>query len=231
MARWNNTIQTSDEIARFKRDVVLRESGRLFNKGGYHNTSLDDIAKALGVSKGTLYNYVSDKQEILFAFHNMAMDIGERALDMAGESELDGLSKIKLGISTYIRDIGEELGGYGVVAEVGALKTGDREKIVVRRDTLDAKFMALIQQGVADGSIRDLDPKMALFTFLGTIQLIPNWFSPEGRLSASEVAEAITDILIYGMAGQYEPDSSVQTKHAAAIPGKARARSAKRGKG
>ena len=212
MARWNNTALTSEEISRFKRDVVLRESGRLFNRNGYHNTSLDDIALALGVSKGTLYNYVTDKQEILFAFHNMGMDIGERAIAAARDIKENGLGKIRFAVVTYIRDVGEELGGYGVVAEIGALKTAEREKIVKRRDALDRSFTALIEEGMADGSLRRVDPKMALFTFLGVFQIIPNWFSPDGRLSSSEVADAIADVLLYGMAGPSVSEDAIEQK-------------------
>ena len=201
MARWNNAAQTNAEVTRFKRDAVLRESGRLFSRKGYHNTSLEEIASALGVSKGTLYNYVSDKQEILFAFHNMGMDIGERVALQAEESEQNGAGKIRFAIATYIAEVSEELGGYGVVAEIGALKPADRAAVLERRDSLDRRFIRMVEEGVADGSLRDVDPRMCVFTFLGAMQLVPNWFSPEGRLTGREVAESIADILVNGMAG------------------------------
>ena len=200
MPRWNNNLQVSDEITRIKREAVLRESGRLFNKQGYHNTSLDDIAHALAVSKGTLYNYVRDKQEILFAFHQEGQGLGERAAQLAEVSGLDGAGMIQLAISTYIANVNEELGGYGVIAEIGALRPTDRKQIVARRNKLDQRFMRMVERGMADGSIREVDPRMLVFTFLGAIQLIPNWFSPEGRLTGREVAEAITDILMNGLA-------------------------------
>lgn len=201
MARWNNAAQTSAEVTRFKREAVLRESGRLFSRQGYHNTSLEEIAAALGVSKGTLYNYVSDKQEILFAFHNMGMDIGERVATAAEESDLSGAERIRFAISTYIAEVSEELGGYGVIAEIGALKPEDRQAIVARRDKLDRRFIQMVEDGVADGSLRDVDARMCVFTFLGAMQLVPNWFSPEGRLTGRQVADSIADILINGMAG------------------------------
>ena len=205
MPRWNNKLQINDEIVRYKRDAVMRESGRLFNEKGYHNTSLDDIATALAVSKGTLYNYVSDKQEILFAFHQMGLELGERAAGLAEASDLDGANKMRLAVSTFIAEVTEQLGGYGVIAEIGALKPSDRKVIVARREQLDRRFRSIVEQGMKDGSLRDVDPKMLVFTMLGALQLIPNWFSPHGRLSGPEVADAITDILLYGLA---TPDAS-----------------------
>src|SRR5215471_9955509 len=49
-----------------KREAVIRAAAHAFNRKGYHNTSLDDIAAALDVTKPTVYYYVSNKEELLF---------------------------------------------------------------------------------------------------------------------------------------------------------------------
>lgn len=200
MSRWQNALQTSDEIFLLKRRTVLKESGRLFSRQGYHNTSLDDVAKELGVAKGTLYKYVTDKQEILFEFHKMALDIGDRTHAAALADGESGADKLRLAIHGYIAAVNEELGGYGVIAELQALRPKDRETIVERRDNFDAGFVEIILGGIADGSLRDIDAKVAIFTFMGALQIMPRWYSPTGRLSATEVADEMTDILMNGLA-------------------------------
>ena len=182
-----------------KRLAVLRESGRIFSRRGFHNTSLAEVAEQLDVSKGTLYNYVKDKQEILFEFHKLALDIGERAMDAAEAANENGAGKLRIGIREYIAQVNEELGGYGVIAEVGALKPADRQEVIRRRDAFDARFVELVAVGRRDGSLRHIDPKMAVFTFMGALQTIPNWFSPKGRLTGEAVAEQMTDLLMNGM--------------------------------
>lgn len=199
VARWKNAVRTEDEIFRVKRDAVLRESGRIFNKRGYHNTSLAEIAKALDVSKGTLYNYVKDKQDILFEFHKMALAIGDRAVVAGMATEGSGAAKLATTIRTYIAILNEEMGGYAAIAEIGALKPHDRKEIVARRDHFDACFVEMVKEGIDDKSLRQIDAKMAVMTFMGALQAIPNWFSPEGRLSAAEVADRMTDLLLNGM--------------------------------
>src|ERR1700733_9675027 len=49
-----------------KREAVIRAAAHAFNRKGYHNTSLDDIAAALEVTKPTVYYYVTNKEELLF---------------------------------------------------------------------------------------------------------------------------------------------------------------------
>ena len=57
-----------DHQRNLKREAVLRAAASAFNRRGYANTSLDDIAAMLGVSKPTLYQYFGSKQEILYRF-------------------------------------------------------------------------------------------------------------------------------------------------------------------
>jgi AcrR family transcriptional regulator len=198
MARWKNASHLNE--FQLKRDTVLRESGRIFNREGFHNTSLDDVANHLDVSKATLYNYVKDKQEMLFEFHKMALIIGDEAMEMARKVEASGAGKLRVAIREYIAMVTERLGGYGVIAELGALKPLDRQEIIAGRERFDKRFVALLAIGVKDGSLRPIDPKMAVFAFMGALQTIPNWFSPNGRLSGAEVAERMTDLLMNGMA-------------------------------
>ena len=49
-----------------KREAVIRAAAREFNRKGYHNTSLDDIAARLEVTKPTVYYYVTSKEQLLF---------------------------------------------------------------------------------------------------------------------------------------------------------------------
>jgi AcrR family transcriptional regulator len=199
MPHWKNDQQTNDDVQRVKRDAVIKEAGRAFSKRGYHNTSLDDVAKALQVSKGTLYNYVKDKHEILFKCHEMALDIGDRAFDFSKEHPGSGAAVLEATLSRYIELLTDELGACGVLMEVDALRPEEREKIARRRNLFEKSFVKMIQKGVKDGSMRSVDPKLAVFTFMGAINWMPRWFSPDGRLSGAEVAKQMTDLLLTGL--------------------------------
>ena len=199
MPRWKNELQTNDEIQRLKRDAVIREAGRAFSKRGYHNTSLDDVAKSLQVSKGTLYNYVTDKQEILYECHQMALDIGERAFKLAKEHPGTGAQVLEATLCGYIEMLTGELGACGVLMEVDGLRPQDRERVAARRGSFEKNFVAMLQKGMKDGSLRKIDPKLAVFTFMGAINWMPRWFDPAGRLSGKDVARHMTDLLLTGL--------------------------------
>jgi AcrR family transcriptional regulator len=198
MARWNNSLRTSEEISGLKREAVVRESGRIFSRRGYHNASLDDVAKALKVSKGTLYNYTKDKEEILFQCCSMALDIGETAFEAAKPGR-NGAEKLRITLRNYIAKLHDELGACGVINEIDALKPAHRKTIVARRDDHQQRFVTMLEEGAADGSLRAVDAKLAVYTFMGAIHFIPRWYNPQGRLTNEEIADGMVDLLMNGL--------------------------------
>lgn len=199
MPRWKNSLQTNDDIQRLKRQAVIKEAGRAFGRNGYHNTSLDDVAKALQVSKGTLYNYVKDKQEILYECHAISYTLGQRAIEIGREHGGSGATILRETLLTYIRSLTEELGSFAVLMEVDALRPSDRVKAVKYRDAFEGEFIAMVKLGIADGSLREIDPKLAVYTVMGAINWLPRWYSPEGRLGGEQVAVQMADILVNGL--------------------------------
>src|SRR5882672_5183699 len=64
------------------RQEILRTAARLFQQQGYDGTSMNDVAAALGLSKGGLYHHFQSKDEILFDLMDHAMNITqERVVD------------------------------------------------------------------------------------------------------------------------------------------------------
>jgi AcrR family transcriptional regulator len=227
LGRWNNSLQTNEEVYRLKRRAIVSESGRIFGKQGFHNTSLDDVAKVLKVARGTLYNYVKDKQEILFECHKMALDISDWAHQLAEEQGGTAIVRLRNELYQYTVTLTEEFGFCGILAELESLRPEDRKVIIARRDDVERRFVETLKQGIAEGSVRDVDPKLAVCTFVGAINNIALWYSPDGRLSNIEIADKMVDILLGGLATNASVDLH-KTKKApflasrTTIPGKTR---------
>jgi TetR/AcrR family transcriptional regulator len=57
----------------------------------------------------------------------------------------------------------------------------------------------MVSDGIADGSIRRCDPKLAVFWFMSAVSSIPRWFDPRGELSGEEIADAFVTFLRHGL--------------------------------
>lgn len=202
MARWKNRQGTKDDIQQLKRDAILKAAGSAFSKRGYHNTSLDDVAKSLGISKGTLYNYVRDKQDILGEFHRISNDISDRAFEYGRSKGGTGAQVLSSILNRYILLLTAEMGACGALLEIDALKPQDRARAVKARDEFQQALVEIIETGIRDGSIRQIDPKIAVFTFMGAINWMARWYTPSGRLPGDILAELMTDLLLSGLMTQ-----------------------------
>jgi AcrR family transcriptional regulator len=198
--RWKNVLRTADDVYRIKREAVLREATRIISRQGYHNTSLDDIAEALQVAKGTLYNYVKDKQEILFECHMMSLDLGEAAFSFAESHGSNGYTKLRLMFRAYLTWLNAVLGGGGVASDVTALRLSDQDIVIVRRDEAQERLITYFEQGFADRSLRSIDARLAIYTLMGAVNSIQSWFTPKGRLSLDQLVTGVIDILMRGIA-------------------------------
>ncbi|MEO8559967.1 MAG: TetR/AcrR family transcriptional regulator [Rhodospirillales bacterium] len=200
MARWKAENLGSDQLYKRKRDAVIRQAARAFGEHGFHGTSLDEIAKALSVTKAALYYYVRSKQEILFECHTIALDLGDAALQEAMRTGRTGLERLSIFVKIYIEMLTGELGSCALLTDLSSLTADHRRKIIGRRDHFDIRLRAIIEQGIADESIAGRDTKLTGFLIMGAVNWVPRWFSGDGPRSGTEVAEEFVQMLAMGLA-------------------------------
>lgn len=203
---WRDVVAPQDEQFRLKRDALLREAARAFNERGYHGTSLDDVAAVLGVTKAALYHYVRGKQEILFECHMMAYDLGDQALVHARATGRTGLDRAGLAGRRFIELYTGEMGRFAVLSEHDALEPAQRAAVLARRDAFDRALRGFVEEGIADGSVRPIDPKLAVLFFMGAVNwMATRWFRPDGPMSADEIAAGFEDLFVAAIRADRRP--------------------------
>ena len=170
-----------------KREAVLRAAASAFNRRGYANTSLDDIAATLGVSKPTLYQYFSSKQEILYRCHQLALDQGDAGIALAEVNRGTGLDRLVIYLQTYMRGFFGQIGAGPVLTDVDSLTPANRKKVVERRSRISAATTRFVAQGVKDGSIVNCDPKLASLFALSVVNWMACWYREDGPNTPDEI--------------------------------------------
>lgn len=217
MSRWANAVPNRELQQELKRQAIIREAARIFSRRGCHGATLDDVADRLGVTKPALYRYVRNKHDLLFACHEEAMDIADRALDEGERHGKNGLDKIRIGMGGYLREMIGELGVPVLILEENALQGEAAEKIYARRDAFEARLRGLMEEGMADGSVVRLNPKLAVFMLLGAIHWVTKWYRPDGAWSPEDISDALMELVTRGIAA--EPAARLEAAiHHTAIP-------------
>lgn len=187
-----------------RRNAILRAAAGCFNRQGYHGTTIEDIAARLNVTKGALYYYVRNKEEILFKCHQIALDIGmeglRRAQALAGSPE----DKLRLVLRHYLEGVTDELQGTVVLLEEGMLTPRHFREVVRRRDAFEKGMRAIVEAGIREGVFASRDSKIVTFAILGAANWVSKWYQPAGERSAEEIADILADYLVAGLCQRAE---------------------------
>ena len=177
---------------------VVAAAGRVFREKGYSAATLEEIAAEVGMLKGSLYNYVSSKEELLFAVvRPPAERLLEQVRRLAEQTDpapqrLQRLAEIHVQVlseyfdyaSVYISDVAG-LGRFPVWAEM------DREYVDLTR--------SLIVDGVREGTLSPhLDVTTAPHVLIGSLNWMTRWWDPAGPVPAQEMARRISGVFLDG---------------------------------
>ncbi len=102
------TKEQFENIREKSREKILRTALELFSEKGYKGTSINDIAKAAGISKGLAYNYFENKQQILEAVFQILIEEFSKIF-IAAEKTDDPFEKIKTLIDTTFTELEKEV--------------------------------------------------------------------------------------------------------------------------
>jgi AcrR family transcriptional regulator len=182
-----------------KREAVIRAAARAFNQKGYHNTSLDDIAAALQVTKPTVYYYVSNKEELLFECFLAGVEQIRAGFREARQLDVDARERLNAVLRHYAQAVASEFGWCMVRTEDLDLSPAMSSHIKALKSEIDQGIRRLIREGVQDGSIHPCDPKMTAFALAGALNWIAHWFRENQSLTAAQIADAFITIFETGL--------------------------------
>jgi TetR/AcrR family transcriptional regulator, cholesterol catabolism regulator len=187
-----------------RRSELNREAARLFAEKGYHGTSIGDLAKALGVQKGSLYAHIASKQDLLYETMRDGAAAFHSALDAIPE-ELPAVEKIRLALRGHLHIVADQLEVATVfVREWRYLEGARREEILAERRRYEERFRALFREGRELGELRtDLDDSSAALLALSAANWAYTWLRP-GR-DTDELADRFFAILLDGVRGYATP--------------------------
>lgn len=182
-----------------KRDAVLRAAARLFNEKGFHASSLDELAERLNVTKPTLYYYVKNKDEILFACVHAGLAAVRAGIDDARRAGGSSLHQLRACMRAYAEVVMQDFGMCVIRVGEDPLPIEIRRKLRGLKSEIDLEFRRLIEQGMAEGLIARCDAKLAAFTIAGALSWIGRWYRAEGDLPPPVIAQRSIDLLLGGV--------------------------------
>lgn len=186
-----------------KQSEIQEAAIRLFQQKGYHATSMQDIADAVGLQKGSLYHYISSKEDLLVAIIHDAIAQYNARLDEVRRMDLPVRERLELALRHHLKGIADNLGMLTIfLRESYAVNPDQQELLASESARYNQMFEELFSEGIATGEIRDLDPKLATRTMLGACNWFYRWYRPDGPLSMEQLSDFFVDLLFHGVAAE-----------------------------
>ncbi len=191
--------RTRDRDRDSKRVAIIRAAARAFSEHGFHNTSIDMIARALKITKPTVYYYVANKEQLLFECFRAGLERIRTAMSRAERLPELASERLRLVISNYAQAIASEYGWCMVRAEDQDLSPAMSAQIKALKSEIDQGIRRLLREGMRDGSIQRCDPKMTAFAIAGALNWIAHWYRQDQSLSPQQIAAAFSSIFYAGL--------------------------------
>ncbi|SMF56602.1 transcriptional regulator, TetR family [Xaviernesmea oryzae] len=181
------------------RETILAHAASLFATMGYENTSLQDVARAVGISKAAVYHYFSTKQQIydeivVVMLQQLEAFVRER-VEKAERSE-DGIRAFMVAHATFMEENFTEfvtlLHGHGGTSRVRS--PGE----IAARDSYETVLRTMLQQAQDRGELNIDNVASASRAILSMLNWMSRWFRPDGERRAAEFAEDYFKLLYMG---------------------------------
>ena len=186
--------------ARYDRraDELVQAAAARFARDGYDQTTMADLAAALGIAAGGVYHYFGGKEALLQRIClQLTESLHPRAL-AALDGHDDPADRLRALVGVWVAHVVEHRDHMLVFQqERHVIERGERWRAVrASRKRFEELVDGVLAALEDDSRARFADRRIALSALLGMVNHTALWFRPRGRLSAGEVAAGYAALLV-----------------------------------
>ena len=177
-------------------EMLIDAAARLFERKGYQNTTIDDIAQAVGIAKPTVYQHVKSKGWLLDKISESVLARLKSDLDAVSAID-EPAAQVPALIKFFIASV-HDLQPYFLIfmGEERELSPATRKRFRAWAREITDSIAGILDNGRQAGVVRaDVDPQIAANFIIGMLTSVARWYDPNGRLSPEELEEVALSIL------------------------------------
>ncbi len=181
---------------------ILQAAAKVFRQKGFHAARIQDIADEVGMQKGSLYHYISTKEDLL---HGLVEGALERMIEETRAILGTGYSapqKLAMAIEIHLRQTQEDRDIWGILQreDLDLLNRNSPTDIRKLMKDYESLWARILKEGVDAGEFDpSLDRRVVVQGVVGMCRAVYMWFKPDGRLPIQEVARILAEISLHGL--------------------------------
>lgn len=198
-------------------DEILASASLLFGERGVTATTMSQIAAGAGLQQSSLYYYFRSKEEILAAIVAKAnvvpLELVRRVRDEPVEPAVRLYRFVRgdvVALCLLPFDINE----------VHRYAARDRQRFATywkERRTLQSTLAAIVREGIEDGSLRSVHPRVTALTMMSNDEAVQNWYRYDTRplRDPQAIGTAVADLTVAGLLTDVAALDAIRTAAAA----------------
>ena len=204
------TVARADRRSSPQRGQATREdidaaALELFARLGYHATSMRAIASAAGIQPAAIYHWYPSKEALLVHLQDDFMDRLTDGLEVAMAAQEKPALKLAAAVREHVVFHGlNPRAAFVTDSEIRALRPEPKKRLIAQRDAYQDIFIGATEAGVADGSLRVSNPRIAMYSTLLACTGVALWFDPDGPLELEEVAGLQVELVLSSLGADPE---------------------------
>ena len=197
---------------------IIDTAAEIFHRQGYADTSVQDVADAVGILKGSLYYYIDSKEDLLFQVLVEVHEDAQGIIDDVGGMDGTPLEKLYEYVRRHIDYNTRNLSKIAVYYHDFGLLGADRRKEIVKQRAMYEDFVVgVIQEAQERGEVDDtLDARLVANAVFGTMNWIYTWYRPGGRAGPEYLGQLYAELVVNGITGAKMPAALPARKRRAA---------------
>jgi AcrR family transcriptional regulator len=185
-----------------KEGEILTAAARIFREKGYHGTSVQDIAEAVGLLKGSLYHYIRSKEQLLARLFEGSLGGTIDELESIATRNGTATDRLRDMVRVYVMSVTANLDAVGIyLREWRSLPAPELARVRARRRAMRRLFEDVIAEGIKRRELSVTDAKIAALAIIGMCNWTYEWYRPRGRLTPTALADELAERAVASVNG------------------------------
>lgn len=181
-------------------EEVLQSAANIFFAKGFHATSIEDVARDVGMLKGSLYYYIKSKEDLLFQLLLAGIEDGDTFIAQQIDPEGDPVEQLEKAIRAQIDYIIQNRVPFGLfLHEFDSLSGKRQHKLISVMSRYNSRFVELVRRGQEQGKIIQGEPWIIVNGVLGMCNWLYRWYDPEQVSDPEQVKTVFLRMIFEGI--------------------------------
>ncbi|MEH7276912.1 TetR/AcrR family transcriptional regulator [Neobacillus vireti] len=180
-----------------KKQEILRSAAAILVEKGYQGTTMEEIAAKLLMTKGSMYYYFKNKDDLLYQCHLMIMELCLDGIEKVVNSDSTPIEKLRHAIKEHILLATREKSMFMALTKPNHNFSEDQLKEILElRKSYSLYFDRIILEGIEINAFENVDVRMVRLIILGALNWIQEWYDQNGPQSAEEISDTYARYLL-----------------------------------